>query len=404
MSTGGGTPAGPLPAQVPEEPGGRGWHKAGRVVVVGGGIVGTMHALFALDRGLTVLHLEASPEPRGASVRNFGLVWVSGRAGGAELALALRARELWSQLSLRAPGTGFRPAGSLTVATDDAELALMEEALRRPDAASRQWQLLDGNEARRVNPELRAGLAGALWCRADAIVEPRLAVHAIRRYLCAQPGYTWASGRAVLDLGPYKVRDDLGTWHVADRVFVCTGAGTSTLSARHVGAPRARPVRLQMLETATYTGELPTSVADGDSMRYYPAFDLPGRAGLAPQDGTAARAGAQLLMVQRAGGGLTIGDTHDYDEPFPFDLEEGVYAHLLAKAAGLLSRPLPGVRRRWAGVYTEVPKEAQADGGLYWREELVAGVEVVSGLGGRGMTCAPAVAEESLDAMGAART
>src|ERR1700734_669127 len=51
-----------------------------RVVIVGGGIIGTMHAREACRRGWEVTHLEADPGPRRASVRNFGLVWVSGRA------------------------------------------------------------------------------------------------------------------------------------------------------------------------------------------------------------------------------------------------------------------------------------------------------------------------------------
>src|ERR1035441_6698992 len=68
-----------------------------RAVIVGGGIIGTMHALEACHRGWDVIHLEADPGPRRASVRNFGLVWVSGRAPGPELDLALRARDLWEQ-------------------------------------------------------------------------------------------------------------------------------------------------------------------------------------------------------------------------------------------------------------------------------------------------------------------
>ncbi len=54
-----------------------------RVVIVGGGVLGTMHAVQARSRGIDVVHLEREPGPRGASVRNFGLVWVSGRAAGA---------------------------------------------------------------------------------------------------------------------------------------------------------------------------------------------------------------------------------------------------------------------------------------------------------------------------------
>src|ERR1700758_730535 len=104
--------------------------ESGRVVIVGGGILGTMHAVMARRRGLAVTHLEREPQARGASVRNFGLIWVSGRRAGPELALALRARQLWEEISADAPGTGFRPAGSLTIATSEAELRVLEEAVK----------------------------------------------------------------------------------------------------------------------------------------------------------------------------------------------------------------------------------------------------------------------------------
>ena len=80
-----------------------------RVVVVGGGVLGTMHAVAARRRGLDVVHSSASRTPRGASVRNFGLIWVSGRAAGPELSLALRARAGWEELAADVPGLGFRP-------------------------------------------------------------------------------------------------------------------------------------------------------------------------------------------------------------------------------------------------------------------------------------------------------
>src|SRR6201992_841098 len=116
--------------------------ESGRVVIVGGGILGTMHAVIARRRGLPATHLEREQEGRGASVRNFGLVWVSGRRAGPELALALRARELWESIGADAPGTGCRPAGSLTIATSDAELAVMREAADLPDAKQRDFELL----------------------------------------------------------------------------------------------------------------------------------------------------------------------------------------------------------------------------------------------------------------------
>lgn len=102
--------------------------------MVGGGIVGCMHAWLALGRGYEVVHLEREAAARGASVRNFGLVWVSGRAAGGELDLALRARALWERVGADVPGAGFRPAGSLTVATSPAEVAVLEKAVAAEDA------------------------------------------------------------------------------------------------------------------------------------------------------------------------------------------------------------------------------------------------------------------------------
>jgi FAD dependent oxidoreductase TIGR03364 len=377
---------------------------SGRVVIVGGGILGTMHAVMARRHGLAVTHLEREPDGRGASVRNFGLVWVSGRRSGAELALALRARELWESIAADAPGTGFRPAGSLTVASGEAELAVMREAAELPDAKQREFELLDPAGVREVNPALRGEFRGGLWCRADAIAEPRLALRALRALLArGGPGYDWLPGREAVELAAHGVRDQLGHWHRGDLVVLCTGANFTGIAGPHLAATGAlasapgaggaglRRVRLQMLQTLPFPGRLTTAVADGDSLRYYPAYDVPALASLPPQAEVAARNRAQLLLVQRLDGSLTIGDTHEYDEPFGFDVHEGAYDHLLARAAALLGGELPRVQRRWAGVYSEVAGGAT----IYHRSAVMPGVVLVTGPGGRGMTCSPAIAEET---------
>jgi len=367
-----------------------------RAVIVGGGVLGTMHAVAARRRGFEVVHLEREAEARGSSVRNFGLVWVSGRKAGPELGLALRARELWAELGARVPGLGFRASGSLTLATGDAELALLKEAAALPDAERRGFELLDPTAVRAVNPALRGEFAGGLLCRADAIVEPRQVLPALRGYL-AGAGYTWQPGREITEIVPNAVRDHTGTWHRGDLVILCPGAahtGVAGASLARGGVPGVRRVRLQMMQTAPLAERVTTALADADSLRYYPAYDLPGRAQLPPQDAAAGRARAQLLLVQRADGGLTIGDTHEYAEPFAFDLDEDAYDHLRARAEALLGGPIPRVRRRWAGVYSEVALGMTADA-LYHRAEVKPGVVLVTGPGGRGMTCSPAIAEET---------
>jgi FAD dependent oxidoreductase TIGR03364 len=369
-----------------------------RAVVVGGGVLGTMHAIAARRRGFEVVQLEREAEARGASVRNFGLVWVSGRRTGAELDLALRARALWEQLAADAPGIGFRPDGSLTIARDDAELGVLKEAAALPDADRRGFELLDPQSVREANPRVRGELLGGLLCRTDGIVEPRLAQPALRGYLAGRGGYRWLPGREAVEVAPNAVRDHTGEWHHGDLVVLCTGAALTGVAGPHLAGydtPPVRRVRLQMMQTRPLGERLTTALADGDSLRYYPAYEVPGRAQLAPQPPVAARNRVQLLLVQRADGSLTIGDTHEYDEPFGFDVDEDPYQHLIGRAEAIIGGPLPPVQRRWAGVYSEVAAGDPATRPLYHRSQVAPGVVLVTGPGGRGMTCSPAIAEET---------
>ncbi len=277
----------------------------------------------------------------------------------------------------------------------------MKEAAGLPDAAERGFELLDPAAAAAINPALRGEFAGALLCRRDAIVEPRKVPGAVREYLIAGqprrgPGYEWLPGREAIEVAPHAVRDHTGRWHRGDLVVLCPGAAHTGVAGPHLAGferPPVRRVRLQMLQTEPFDGQLTTAVADGDSLRYYPAFDLPARSRLAPQAPVAAAAAAQLLLVQRLDGSLTIGDTHSYSEPFDFDVDEKPYDHLRARAQQLLGTPLPPARLRWAGVYSQVTGTE-----LYHRSQVAPGVVLVTGPGGRGMTCSPAIAEETFAA------
>jgi FAD dependent oxidoreductase TIGR03364 len=366
-----------------------------RVIIVGGGVIGTMHAVEAVRRGWEVVQLEADAGPRRASVRNFGLVWVSGRAVGPELELGLRARQLWESTATDVPGIGFRANGSVTVATHPAELALMEDMARRPDARARELTVLDAEAVRAANPAVRGKVLGGLLCRRDAVVEPGAVLGALRAHLDGGGHYRFVPGRRAVQIENGRVTDHVGDRYNGALVIVCPGDAHTGLGGS-VGAALARaPVRrcrLQMMQTAPAAENLATSVADGDSMRYYPAFDLPGRSQLPPPSEETTSFGMQLLLVQRAGGGLTIGDTHVYDEPFDFAVEEFLYDRLRQRAEEILGWPLPAVVRRWAGVYS-----AATDDRVCLREEAENAVVVVTALAGRGMTLSPAIAEQTWD-------
>jgi glycine/D-amino acid oxidase-like deaminating enzyme len=269
----------------------------------------------------------------------------------------------------------------------------------RTDAAERGYELLDPPAVREVSPALRGSFAGGLLGRRDAIVEPRRVPAAVRRYLLAGggPGSAGTSGSLAARRSSWlRTRcATTGQWHRGDLVVLATGAAHSGLPGPHLAGyqrPPVRRVRLQMLQTRPFAGRLTTSVADGDSLRYYPAYELPGRDRLPPQAPAAAAARAQLLLVQRLDGSLTIGDTHEYDEPFAFDVDEAAYDHLRGRAERLLGTALPATQRRWAGVYSQVTTSE-----LYHRSQVAPGVVLVTGPGGRGMTCSPAIAEDTFD-------
>jgi FAD dependent oxidoreductase TIGR03364 len=361
-----------------------------RLVVVGGGVLGTMHALEGVRHGYEVVQLERDLSPRGASVRNFGLIWVSGRAAGPELELALDARERWEKIGAEVAGTGFRAIGSLTVARSEAESRALRSSTADPDAVRRGTAWMDPEAVRVANPAIRGEIQGALYCERDAAVEPRLVLGALRTYLEASGSYQFLPGVEVHGISPHAVIDHKGKRYEADLVVCCPGAASSGPFGELFDAAPLRRVRLQMLETEPFEGQLSTAIADGDSMRYYPAFES-AREMLEPQDEIAAKWRAQLLMVRRLSGHLTIGDTHAYAEPFPFDVDDAPTRHLMGVARALLGLEAPPVERRWAGVYCEVTEP----GALYYRAEVEPGVVVVSGPGGRGMTMSPAIAADT---------
>jgi len=361
--------------------------------VVGGGILGTMHAVFAVRRGATVLHFDRHERPRGASVRNFGLVWVSGRAPGGELILALRARELWEQLGHDVPGTGFRGNGSMTVVSSDAEVKVLEATAARADASERGLSLLDADEIRRANPGLHGDYLAGLHCSRDAAVEPHLTLGALRSWLEASGRYEFLAPREVFGLGDHAVIDSTGVRHRADLVVLCLGAvHNGPMGSLLEGTP-LRPVRLQMMETEPLGRALTTSVVDGNSLRYYGAFRKFSTSMLGPQDEMLSRHGMQMICQQRLDGCLTLGDTHEYEQPFAFDISEEATSLVHQLAHKALGAPFPKIRRRWAGVYDQLVDVSDEE--LYLRREVPSGVIALTGVGGRGMTISPAVAEDT---------
>mgnify|MGYP006266620549 CR=1 FL=1 len=366
-----------------------------RAIIVGGGIIGTMHAVLAAEKGLAVTHLERDAKPQSASIRNFGLVWVSGRLAGAELELALRARALWGEIGSRAE-IGFRANGSLTVAQSADEYTVLQEAAALPDAELRGFRVLDRNQAIALEPTLAGKYAGALQCTTDAAVEPAMLLGGLRDYLKTFSTYEWVPEFEAVDFyhddSGNHVKDIAGRKYSGDYMAICVGAAHKGFIEDYLVQAPLRKVRLQMAATAQFGAHLGHSLADADSLRYYPAFKDLSLDRLGPQSEIAAAYKMQLLLVQRLDGTMTIGDTHEYAEPFTHELHEAPYDHLRTVMSRIFGREMPRIERRWDGIYSQSTSDE-----IYVRREIAPGAHIVTGGGGRGNTLSPAIAEETVN-------
>ena len=366
-----------------------------KILVIGGGVIGTAHAREAIKSGHEVVHLERDESPQSASVRNFGLIWVSGRKSGEELEAGIRAREIWEEIHRENPELIFRANGSLTLAKNEAELRVMEECLEKPDAHRRKWEILGRKETQKINPALKGNYLASLWCPLDATVEPNSVLTSLRAGLSKSPNYIWRNSVDVVDIKSSENRVTAvaksGEVFEADFLILCPGADHESLFKEQFDTAPIRKVYLQMMNTAPFDEVITTSIADGDSMRYYPGYDVPSLQQLPPQHSIAEENHMQLLLVQRSDGTITIGDTHAYDEPFPFKLEEPPYQYLHDIASDLFGTKLPAITHRWSGIYSQ-----RTDGAVCDRRHIASNIISVTGPGGRGNSLAPAIAETTL--------
>ena len=193
---------------------------------------------------------------------------------------------------------------------------------------------------------------------------------ALRRYLLDTGHYFWRPGRRAVAIETGKVTDHGGDSYEAHWSW-CVPATPTRPWAGPSGPPRpGAAAAVPLADDADGTGRS----ALGHLRRrrrldaLLPGFDLPGRAGLpAPSEATETF-GMQLLLVERASGELTIGDTHVYREPFDFAVEASSMTGCGSRAEAILGWTLPPVVRRWAGVYS-----AATDDRICLREEATPG-------------------------------
>lgn len=287
------------------------------VVVVGGGVMGCAAAYELSRRGVAVTVLERSVPGAEASSAAAGILGaqVEAHQPGPLSELGLASLELYPALVAdleRASGIaiGYRKCGVLKVAYEAPVLAQLARELSWQKKARLPLERVTASALVKREPALSSELAGGLWFEADATLEPRALLSALR-VAAERAGAAFRSGSfvkrvALVDGRAVGVELDDGKLVSGSHVVLAAGSWTSLLSSSHEHAPRVVPARGQIVE-------LKTSVPLLSSIVF----------------------GPDCYLVPRADGRLLIGSTLEF-VGFRREVTAGAVAKLLAAAIRLV--------------------------------------------------------------------
>jgi FAD dependent oxidoreductase TIGR03364 len=334
-------------------------HSAGkRAIVVGAGIVGLAMTRALALRGYQVTLIERHGHQQGASVRNFGMVWLIGQPHGPILERAQRGRAIWTQLCTET-GTWYDPVGSLQLAYSVEEASVLHEFYEQESHARPLRILSSADVASQAGAVKTEGLVAALHHADDVIVDPRQAIRNFTTWLKEKLAVELRFGATVTALREGMVTLSDNTSLETDLVFVCPGADLQTLLPG-VDAGKLTLCKLQMMRMAAQPEgwRIGPALCGGLSLIHYASFaNTPSLPKLkhqyADQYPEYLRWGIHVMASQNAMGEIAVGDSHEYGrEPSPFNQDriDQLILDYLKKFARFRDET---IIERWHGIYAK---------------------------------------------------
>lgn len=141
-------------------------------VVIGAGIVGAACADSLSSEGLSVAVVEKDLVGGGATAAGMGHIVVMDDSE-AQFALTRYSQQLWTKLRPELPAdVEYQPCGTLWVAADEEEMGEVKRKHGYYTQRGVPVSIVDGMTLGRIEPNLRAGLAGGLLVPEDAAIYP----------------------------------------------------------------------------------------------------------------------------------------------------------------------------------------------------------------------------------------
>lgn len=322
--------------------------------IVGAGIVGIAHAYHLAKAGKRVVVVERDEFAVGATIRNFGMVWVVGQPLGELRNLALRSRQIWREL-LDDAKIWYRESGSLHLLYAEDELQVVQEFLDQAEGQD-VGQIISPEATVRLSPQVkRDGLIGALHSATELCVDPRITAREIAEYLRTKYGveFRFHVQASVVETGRITTADgDI----VADQIFVCAGPELRRLLPDLYDQSGMRRSRLHMLRLSAPPQPIGPHLCAGLTLAHYANFrDCPSlpalKARYERELPDLQRQGIHVLVSQHGDGTLTVGDSHEYGNTFLPYLSSEVEANILRGLSQFFPTEDLRVIERWDGIY-----------------------------------------------------
>lgn len=157
--------------------------KAVDAIIIGAGVVGACCAHYLAQAGLRVAIIDRGAVASGTTGAGEGNILVSDKEPGAELELALLARQLWFDLIEDfGAAAEIEPKGGIVVATEESALHKLFALSALQSECGVVTQYLTPSEIRQLEPHVSPNLAGGVLYPQDMQTQPMLAAaHLIAR-------------------------------------------------------------------------------------------------------------------------------------------------------------------------------------------------------------------------------
>ena len=325
------------------------------ILVIGGGITGTATACYLAQYGRHVILLEQSELAAEASGLNAGTIWATGWGHTPDLSstLSMGSLEVFKTLQLDlGSDLEFRQSGSLQAIQTEEEYAFAQQEVRELLARGHQVDLLDGRDARSIEPALGPRILGCLYyphgCNAHPVKTVLALASVAQRHGATMLTHHEVTGLAHLDDGTYHIVTPPTTFR-ASTLVLTAGPWCRSLGAMLGLSIPVYAVRGQMWATAPVPPRIFHSIGALESHLYWhthPYSDEQTPPELTHHQGR--RLTRHLYGRQTRDGEIIIGGDRQLDAPKTPDRGgiETNRAHTLELFPFLQDLP---ITRTWAG-------------------------------------------------------